>query len=286
MPDTLIDSYRPVICCPSCHGSLTWDPQGAACQACGLFFPLEGGKLYFIKPPSPASCDADFQRKQMYDITLTGKLYNFGRRFISGEYAPVDQVKEFVSKIKPGNRVVDIGSGSSRIREDVFNIDLFAFPQVNALADADRLPFKDNSVDFFILDTILEHVPQPQKIIDEIRRCLKPAGEVICITTFIFPFHGYPAHYFNFTKNGLDFIFRDFTSAKVAVNMGPTSALVNLVAEYFTVALAGKSHFLYTVCKGLFLIPILMFKYLDVFWFLSEEKSSRLASHFCVTAIK
>jgi SAM-dependent methyltransferase len=286
MQNERLTAFKPILCCPRCHVSLLWQEGKATCPTCRSPFPIEAGKVYFVKPYSESSSDAAFQKKQMCGITLTGKLYNLGRKLVSGEYAPVNQLKEFVAKIKPGSRVVDIGSGSSRIREDIFNIDLFAFAQVDALADAASLPFLDNSVDFFILDTILEHVPEPQKIIDEIRRCLKPGGEVICITTFIFPFHGYPTHYFNFTKDGLSFIFKDFSSSKVMVNMGPTSALVNLVSEYFTVAFAGKSHFLYTFCKGLFLIPIFMFKYLDAFWALSEEKSSRLASHFCVTAVK
>ena len=286
MQNKCLSDYRPVFCCPRCRGSLIWAEKSAACQACGLSFPVKDGKLYFIPPASETSSDANFQKKQMYGVTLTGKLYNLGRKFISGEYAPVDHLKEFMARAKPGSRIVDIGSGSSRVREDIFTIDLFAFPEVDALADAASLPFMDNSIDFFILDTILEHVPQPQKIIDEIRRCLKPGGEVICITTFIFPFHGYPTHYFNFTRDGLAFIFRDFSSARIAVNMGPTSGLVNLVSEYFTVAIAGRRHLLYTLCKGVFLIPIFLFKYLDVFWAFSEEKSSRLASHFCVTAKK
>lgn len=278
--------YKPILCCPLCHGRLLWTEENAACSACHLNFSIKDDKIYFIKPASQSSSDASFQKKQMCGITLTGKLYNLGRKFVSGEYAPVNHIREFVSKIKPGSLIVDIGSGNSRIREDIFAVDLFAFPEVDALADAGKLPFMDNSVDFFILDTILEHVPEPQKIIDEIRRCLKPAGEVICITTFIFPFHGYPTHYFNFTKDGLSFIFRDFSTSKVMVNMGPTSALVNLFSEYFTVAFAGRNHFLYTLFKGLFLIPVFMFKYLDTLWFLSEEKGSRLASHFCVTAAK
>lgn len=286
MENKRLTAYKPVLCCPDCHGSLVWTEENAACSVCHRPFPIKNGKVYFIKPPSEKSSDSDFQKKQMFGVSLTGKIHNFGRKFVSGEYAPVNHLKDFLSKIKPGSRVVDIGSGGTRLREDVFTVDLFAFPEVDVLSDAAKLPFMDNSVDFVVLDTILEHVPEPQKIIDEIHRCLKPAGEVICITTFIFPYHGYPAHYFNFTKDGLAFIFRNFSKNRVMVNMGPTSALVNLASEYFAVILSGKNHFLYTLCKGLFLIPIFLFKYLDLFWLLSEEKNNRLASHLCVTAIK
>jgi hypothetical protein len=168
MQNKRLAAYKPIFCCPRCRSSLSWTGDNAACSACGLPFPVIEDKIYFIKPASQDSSDASFQKKQMCGITLTGKLYNLGRKFISGEYAPVNHLKEFLARTKPGSRVVDIGSGSSRVREDIFTIDLFAFPQVDALADAGSLPFMDNSVDFFILDTILEHVPEPQKIIDEI----------------------------------------------------------------------------------------------------------------------
>jgi len=156
---------------------------------------------------------------------------------------------------------------------------------VDIVADILKTPFPDNSVDFIILDTVLEHVPDPFKVIAECRRILKPGGKMICITPFVFPYHGYPKHYYNFSEDGLRYIFRDFSECKVEMNMGPTCALVNLMSEYIGVAFSGNNKFMYTLFKGLALVPIFLLKYIDIFWARSKN-AKRVASHLCVLAVK
>jgi len=182
---------------------------------------------------------------------------------------------------KYGRRAIDV----LKFGQDIVTIDLFPFPNVDIVADIIKTPFPDNAVDFIILYTVLEHAPDPFKVIAECRRILKPKGRMICITPFVFPYHGYPEHFYNFSEDGLRYIFRDFSECKVEMNMGPTCALVNLMSEYFAVAFSGKSKFIYTLCKGLALAPIFLFKYLDIFW-ASSKKGNRIASHLCVLATK
>jgi len=229
--------------------------------------------------------DSRFQADQMFGGTITARIYNAGRKFISSEYMPKDHVKEFISQIEPGQTAVELGSGNRRLRRDIVTVDLFPFPNVAIVADIIKTPFPDNAVDFIILDTVLEHVPDPFKVIAECRRILKPKGRMICITPFIFPYHGYPKHFYNFSEDGLRYIFRDFSECKVEMNMGPTSSLINLTSEYFAVAFSGNGKFMYTLCKGLALVPIFLFKYLDIFW-AGRKKANRIASHLCVLATK
>jgi len=202
----------------------------------------------------------------MFNNTLTAKLYNFGKKIISSEYMPKDHVKEFIRRAAEGTVIVELGSGNRRLREDVINIDLFPFPNVDLTANIMKTPLRDHSVDFVVLDTVLEHVPEPERVVKELFRILKPAGKAICIAPFIFPYHGYPKHYFNYSKDGLEFLFKNFTECKVEMNTGPGSGFVNLLSEYFAVAMAGENNFLYTFFKGLGLLPIFFLKYLDQFW--------------------
>ena len=117
-----------------------------------------------------------------------------------------------------------------------------------------------------MIDTVLEHVPEPQKVVDEIFRVLKPGGKVICLAPFIFPYHAYPKHYFNFSKDGLEHLFRAFSKRRIEMNMGPTSALINMISEYVGVAAGGDNKFLYSLGKGLALAPLFVLKYLDRLW--------------------
>jgi SAM-dependent methyltransferase len=221
----------------------------------------------------------------MFDKTITAKIYNFGKKLVSSEYMPKDHVKEFISQIEPGQIAVELGSGNRRLRQDIFTMDLFPFPNVDIVADIIKTPFPDNSVDFIILDTVLEHVSDPFKVIAECHRIMKPGGKIVSITPFLIPYHGYPKHFYNFTEDGLHYLFRDFSDCKVEMNMGPTSALVNLISEYFGVAFSGQSKFMYTLFKGLALVPIFLFKYFDIFWARSKN-AKRIAYHLCVLAVK
>ena len=45
--------------------------------------------------------------------------------------------------------------------------------------DGQRLPFKDNEMDIVFCLEVFEHVPDPEKLINEIYRTLKPNGELV-----------------------------------------------------------------------------------------------------------
>lgn len=47
--------------------------------------------------------------------------------------------------------------------------------------NAQNLPFPDNSFDFVTCQTLLIHVPEPQKALNEMKRVLKPGGSLLCV---------------------------------------------------------------------------------------------------------
>ncbi len=56
----------------------------------------------------------------------------------------------------------------------------FAMDRTHAdLIDGPSLPYADDSLDAVILPQVLEQMPQPEKMLDEVRRVLKPGGAVI-----------------------------------------------------------------------------------------------------------
>lgn len=270
--------------CPDCRGRLTWHADLCECTGCAKLFPFASNLPKFHDQPLPSTYDAAFQADQMWNTGIAARMYNFGKRFVNSEYMRRDHITEAVAAAPRGSVIVELGSGNRRLRDDIINIELFPFPNVDLLADVAKLPIADDAADLVIMDSLIEHVPRPHDVVAEAHRILKPGGTAICVVPFVFPYHGYPKHYCNFSKDGLEVLFGAFASRNIETNVGPTAALTNLVSEYFAVAVGGNSSLRYTIAKGVGLLPLTLFKYVDRFW--SPTRSQRLASTLCATATK
>jgi predicted SAM-dependent methyltransferase len=278
-------NFSRVVCCPDCKGEISTDEHRLFCGKCNNGFQSKDGVVFFEGEYQDHTSDSAFQVDQMSNNTLLAKAYNLGSSIISSDYEPAAALEGFMSAVPDDAIVVELGSGSRRLSPNIINVDLFPFDEVDFVADIMKSPFKDDSVDYIVLDTVLEHVPEPQQVVDEMFRILAPGGKVFCVAPLIAPYHGYPKHYFNYTKDGLEYLFRKFRDNEVSTNIGPTAAMTHFVSEYFSLIFSGKSNLGYTVAKGLFLAPIFYFKYLD-FFLNKTENSKRIASLLSLIATK
>lgn len=117
-------------------------------------------------------------------------------------------------QLKPNSKFLDLGCGEGRhcfgayMSEeiDVFGFDMSLsdvgkakenFDQFNentstkscnfGVADAKKLPFKDNTFDFIICSEVLEHIIDYQSALSEINRILKPDGKLAVSVPKFFP---------------------------------------------------------------------------------------------------
>ena len=70
------------------------------------------------------------------------------------------------------------------------------------VGDAQEMPFADATYSTILCTEVLEHIPDPQKAVDEMYRVLKPGGTLILTTRFLFPVHDAPGDYWRFTPYG------------------------------------------------------------------------------------
>lgn len=271
--------------CPECHSRLRTEDAHLLCGKCGSSYPISDGIPLFFRDNAERTADSLFQKDRMFDRTITAKLYNFGSRLISSEYLKKDHLAEFIRSIGPESRVAELGSGNRRLPGPIINIDIFPFPNVDIVADIGKTPFPDSSFDYLVLDTVLEHVPDPVHVVNEAFRILKTGGEILCIAPFLFPYHGYPRHYCNFSQDALEHLFRRYSYCRIETSCGPTSGIINILSEYIALALSGRGKFGYSFWKGVALLPIFWLKYLDRFWDVAGN-GRRIASTLCVHAKK
>jgi SAM-dependent methyltransferase len=86
---------------------------------------------------------------------------------------------------------------------------------VQVLGDAQALGFADASFDTVLCTEVLEHLPEPQRAVDEMWRVLRPGGQLLLTTRFLFPIHDAPHDYFRFTKYGLRYLLRRFGEVEI-----------------------------------------------------------------------
>jgi SAM-dependent methyltransferase len=95
-----------------------------------------------------------------------------------------------------------------------FGLDLSMSARPHVVADLAQLPLASESVDSIYCNAVLEHVPKPQRAVDEMHRVLKGSGSALVAVPFIYPYHD-RVDYYRFTDTALHELFRAFGQVKI-----------------------------------------------------------------------
>jgi len=95
------------------------------------------------------------------------------------------------------------------------SMDVVDTPIVDIVCNAEEMPLEDCSYDLVLCTQVLEHCTNPQRIVDECHRVLKPGGTLLVTVPSAFPQHGYPADNWRFMPDGLRHLLRAFSTVQV-----------------------------------------------------------------------
>jgi len=193
--------------------------------------------------------------------------YTFGASFVG------KSAKKVIKNIKSDKLIINLGSGIKRINDRVVNIDFYPFDNIDVVSDISHLPFDNNSVDVVINEFVLEHVKNPEDIVKEIHRILKPNGLLYLAVPFVASFHSSPNDYYRWSKQGLKELLRDFKEDEIGIRCGPTSAMLYVVNEWIATLLSfgfQKLHQFLFILLMIVTSPIKIFDYL-IYKFKSSE---------------
>lgn len=121
-----------------------------------------------------------------------------------------DDVIRRVRGEKPHARILVIGAGDADYGVGITYTDVAFGQRVTCICDAHDLPFPAGSFDAVFAVAMLEHVSDPYRCADEIRRVLVPQGYVYADTPFLQPVRMAAHDFTRFTYLGHRRLFRWF----------------------------------------------------------------------------
>ncbi len=101
--------------------------------------------------------------------------------------------------------------------------------------DGRKLPFEDNSFDHIFSSEVLEHIFNPEEIIPELHRVIRPGGKLLFTCPFVFPEHEVPVDYARYTQYALTALMEKngFRIVKIDKSGHFASAIAQMRVLYF-----------------------------------------------------
>ncbi len=146
---------------------------------------------------------------------VRGKLPRFLERYLwFFEVAIEDAVRELARSLPAEARLLDAGAGEGQYR-GLFprvrytGLDLavgdksWNYAGLDVLGDLTALPFAAGTFDAALNIVTLEHVKEPQQVLREIARVLRPGASLLLVVPQDWEVHQSPHDYFRYTRHGL-----------------------------------------------------------------------------------
>ncbi|MBT3586686.1 MAG: class I SAM-dependent methyltransferase [Halobacteriovoraceae bacterium] len=259
---TLIEEK--LLICPQCsEENLSLEADAAKCNACHQKYSLANDKIHFVVHEESPTHDSLDKIKTFFK--KYPKLYGLLKDTVSPLYLKND-IGNFLRQNGGDKKVtVNLGSGNFAVAKNVFNLDLIAYDNVDIVSNLEKLPFKNDSVDLLIINSVLEHVPNPGVVVLEMERILRPGGKIFASVPFICGFHASPYDYTRWTREGVKVLFKDFQMEDLRPEGGPTSALLWVFQEWFATLFSFGSRTLFNLNYLLIMLLTWPFKYFDIF---------------------
>jgi SAM-dependent methyltransferase len=120
-------------------------------------------------------------------------------------------MEPLLASLDPG-LVLDTGAGALAFRQFITGrsglhylaCDLaHTHPDLNFVADGTNLPVRTGAAQTVICSAVIEHVPDTQALLNELRRVLAPGGFLLMTVPHVHYIHAEPHDYYRFTEFGI-----------------------------------------------------------------------------------
>lgn len=238
-----------------------------------------GGTFYFLAGASPAQDAAGSMRALFKRWPRFYRLVTFVVSDLFSEGVSTDGALRHAFPHGIGTAaVVNIGSGLQDMDKKIVTVDMIPFPSVRVVADAADLPFRDASCDMVLAVSLLEHCPEPERVIAEMIRIVRPGGYIYCAVPFLYPLHGSPRDYMRWTLPGLQSRFSGFEEIASGPQSGPATTLVIQLAYALAIFTSFGSDKLYGIFLEFWMVLLFPLKVFDFLFRIFPHRSDAAAA--------
>jgi SAM-dependent methyltransferase len=115
--------------------------------------------------------------------------------------------------VEPGHLVLDAGAGQAPYRDlfeharyetaDFLAVKGKKYTEPDYVCDLAAIPVEGDRFDHVLLTQVLEHIPEPQKVLAELHRVMKPGATLWLTAPLFYAEHEKPYDFFRYTQFGL-----------------------------------------------------------------------------------
>jgi len=134
-------------------------------------------------------------------------------RYNPSRKALMAELKKFARQLTPPPKKIILDAGSSMAKyKSLFQhiryetADIGDTPEVDYVCDLRNIPVEDARFDAIVFTQVMEHVSEPQQVLKELYRVMKPGGRLFCSVPFIYHLHS-DYDYFRYAPDGLRHLF-------------------------------------------------------------------------------
>jgi len=180
--------------------------------------------------------------------------------------------------------VLNVGSGTGRLRPNVRNLDIIEGADVDYVGPAEDMPLGDETVDLIVTQEAFEHIMNPDQALAECYRVLKPGGSIFFQVPFIIGYHPGPTDYLRFTREGVEEILSraGFKINSIQISVAGATGFYRIAVEFFAILFSGPISPLYRPMKAIFALSLYPIKLLDPWFRITAERDRIPGGYFTI----
>lgn len=228
--------------CPRDRGVLHTEGSDLCCETCGTRYPMIRGIPVLIDDDSSVFSINDYRGPDVYLGAAYGaasdgtrglrRLYRKAVTAVRNRGTSIASFKDgpplgrMLAQAGHKGKILVVGAGEQEYGNDSIIYSDVAFSRkTNVICDAHSLPFPDGFFSGIICIAVLEHVADPWRCVEEMRRVLVPHGLVLAATPFLQPVHMGAHDFTRFTYLGHRRLFRWFDDIESGAGLGPFTSV-------------------------------------------------------------